>query len=422
LEQALEQLEQGLDLETTARENRALIRRRGVGCAADLLRIVLGYSVLDLSLRLLGIWCVTLGLADISKTALLNRLRKCMPWVGQLVVQLLLQQKVLFPEPSHLRIRLVDASVISQPGSRGTNWRLHLGFDLGGSSLDWAEITDARGGESLTRFVWGPGELCIADRGYAVRKDVGHVLGSGAWLIVRIGWSKLPLEQVSGQPFDLIAWLKQVPSDPTAPARAAAVWVATPQGRFAVRLIARAIPEQAAEEARRRLRKATRKHGRTVDERSLLVAGFVLLVTNLPETVWPAEQVLQFYRFRWQVELYFRRLKSLLHLDQLRAKDPQLAQVYLLGKLLGALLIDRLQRGLARAYPDWFASRDRPLSLWRLTAWLWAEFRNLIRGAITLGAILAVFPKLRRFLCDEPRKRKSQRALALTLLNGLWGC
>lgn len=422
MEQALEQLEQGLDLEATAQENQALIRRRGVGCAADLLRIVLGYSVLDLSLRLLGIWCVTLGLADISKTALLNRLRKCMPWVGQLVVQLLLQQKVLFPEPSHLRIRLVDASVISQPGSRGTNWRLHLGFDLGGSSLDWAEITDAGGGESLTRFAWGPGELCIADRGYAVRKDVGHVLGSGAWLIVRIGWSKLPLELACGQPFDLIAWLKQVPPDPTAPAREAAVWVTTPQGRFAMRLIAQVIPEQAAEEARRRLRKETHKHGRTIDERSLLVAGFVLLVTNLPETVWPAEQVSQCYRFRWQVELYFRRLKSLLHLDQLRAKDPQLAQVYLLGKLLGALLIDRLQRGLARAYPDWFASRDRPLSLWRLTAWLWAEVRNLIRGAITLGAILAVFPKIRRFLCDEPRKRVSQRALALTLLNGLWGC
>jgi hypothetical protein len=392
-----------------------------VGSASDLLRIVLGYSVLDWSLRLLGAWCVVLGLADISKTALRNRLRRCGVWLGKLVVQMLLQQKVLFPPQAHLRIRLVDASVISQPGSRGTDWRLHLGFDLGCSGLDWVEVTDAQGGESLTRFRWGPGELCIADRGYAVRKDVGHVLSSAAWLIVRIGWSKLPLEQGNGQAFDLIAWLKQVSPDPTAAAREAAVWVTTPQGRFAVRLIARAIPPQAAEEARRRLRKASAKHGRTIDDRSLLAAGFVILVTNLPASGWEAEQVLQFYRFRWQVELYFRRLKSLLQLDQLRAKDPQLAQVYLLGKLLGALLINHIQHRLARAYPHWFSAQERPLSLWRLTALLWDEVRHLIRGPITLSAILAVFPRLRRFLCDEPRKRVCQRAFALTLLNGLCG-
>jgi IS4 transposase len=42
---------------------------------------------------------------------------------------------------------------------------------------------------------------------------------------------------------------------------------------------------------------------------------------------------------RWQIELAFKRLKSLLNLDALRAKDPALARSYLLGKLIAALLI-----------------------------------------------------------------------------------
>lgn len=115
--------------------------------AQDLLRIVLGYSVLDWSLRLLGVWCVVLGLADISKTALLKRLRKCKVWLGVLVMAVLMQRRALSPPAQgNLRVKIVDASVISQPGSHGTDWRLHLGFDLGRMCMDWLQITDAKGG------------------------------------------------------------------------------------------------------------------------------------------------------------------------------------------------------------------------------------------------------------------------------------
>nr|MDN1021419.1 transposase [Escherichia coli] len=36
-----------------------------------------------------------------------------------------------------------------------------------------------------------------------------------------------------------------------------------------------------------------------------------------------AEQVADCYRLRWQIELAFKRLKSLLHLDALRAKNAR---------------------------------------------------------------------------------------------------
>ena len=46
------------------------------------------------------------------------------------------------------------------------------------------------------------------------------------------------------------------------------------------------------------------------------------------------------YRFRWQVELVFKRMKSLLDLDGLPAKDENLASTFIYSKVLAALLLD----------------------------------------------------------------------------------
>ena len=53
-----------------------------------------------------------------------------------------------------------------------------------------------------------------------------------------------------------------------------------------------------------------------------------------------ARQLGALYRLRWQIELLFKRLKSLLHLDRLPAKDPALARAWLHAHLLIALLVE----------------------------------------------------------------------------------
>ena len=55
---------------------------------------------------------------------------------------------------------------------------------------------------------------------------------------------------------------------------------------------------------------------------------------------FPTADVLEFYRLRWQIELVFKRLKSLLHLDQLPAKDPDLARCWIYAKIIAALLLE----------------------------------------------------------------------------------
>lgn len=422
LDKELLTLAERIDLNEHARENKALLRCRGIGNAADLLRTILAYAHLDLSLRMLGIWSVLLKISYISKTALLRRLQKCDLWLGKLIMLFLCQLKLDFPTSNPVSIKLRDASVICQPGSKGTDWRVHLGFDLGRMSMDWVEVTDRHGGESFSRFSPQPGEIYLGDRGYAFKSSVGHVLIAGAWLLVRVGWQKLPFEDTQGQPWNLIGWLRQAQLPPGGPPQEVGVWVNTPQGRFALRFLAQALPAEAAEEARRRLRKAAKKNQKGPDERSLFAAGFVLLATNLPVVQWNIAQIFQLYRFRWQIELVFKRLKSLLNLDGLRAKDPQLARVYLLGKILAALMIERLQLSLAKQYAEHFSSLERPLSYWRLTALLVEHTRKIIRGDISQERIFEAFQQILRYLKDEPRKRPSQRTQAQAILAGLCGC
>lgn len=410
-----------VDLEASARSAGALIRRREVKSAAALLRLVLGYAVCDCSLRLLGVCCELWGLGHLSKVALRKRLQHCARWLGTLIVAILQARQLRLPRRPGLCLRIQDATAISEPGSKGTDWRVHLSLNLGQGCLDGMELTDAHGGETLVRFPVRPGEIRLADGGYAHASGMGPVLEAGGQLVVRTNWQNLPLEQENGSRFDLIGWLRELDRT-SAGEQERTVWLSTPQGRFALRLVVGPLPPEKAEEARRRARKAAKKKKHNVDARTLLAAGFVLLVTNLPAARWSAREVLGLYRIRWQVEMLIKRLKSLLVLDGLRAKDPDLAQTYLLGKMLGALLLEQMTGQVTSCAPTEWDDPTRPVSPWRIMALCQEALRSLVRGTITLAKIVKALPRLRRFLADEPRKRRSQWATARALLNALSTC
>lgn len=406
----LQALPPSLDLETTAQETRALLRRRAVRRAVDLLRLVLAYAVCDWSLRLVGAWATLMGIAALSDVAVLKRLQHCRQWLGRIVVDLLQARQVHLQAQPGVRLRLMDGTRVSRPGSKGTDWVLHLSLDVGHLCLDGVEVTDAHSGETLARYPVQPGEIRVGDRGYAYANSLGPVLADGGRLVVRINWQNLPLEWADGSRVDIARLLRDWPAQQ---ARVEyALGLPTAQGRFAVRLILAALPQEAADRARQQIYKTHSKKGRTPDERTLLAAGFTLVLTNLPADTWPVQEVLALYRVRWQVEILIKRLKSMGHLDHLRAKDPQLAQVYLLGKLLAALFVDHLTQQAKRRCPAWFQSCERPLNIWRLSALELDAFRALVRGPLTPDQIVQALPRLERFLCDRPRKRKQQLAVS----------
>ena len=332
------------DLETTARETGALQRRRGVPSAQALLRLAFAYAVTGRSLRATALWAATAGVAQLSDVALCQRLRRAAPWCGRLLAQQLAKQTVLRKDqwPAAVPIRLVDATTVSRPGSTGTDFRVHLQFDLGTLTVTDVTLTDAQGGESLKQCRLQPGEIGVGDRGYAHRQGIAAVAAAQAWVIVRLNWQNVPLQHPEGTPFDLLGQLDRLaPGEigewtlQTAPAK---------DGTPAIpgRLIAVRKSAPAAEASRRKLLAAARKKGKTPAARTLAAAAFVFVFTTVPAAQLAAPEVLEVYRFRWQIELAFKRLKGLLALDEMAAKDPALCRTFLCIKLLGALLVDQL--------------------------------------------------------------------------------
>src|SRR6266545_3424254 len=154
------------DLEASARASGALRRRRAVRSAAVLLRLVLADVLSGWPLRLVAAWAAVVGLGHLSDVALLDRLRGTRGWLGALVAGLVADGRTAaLGRP--VRLRLVEATTVSRPGSTGTDWRVHLSLSLAPLAIDGLELTDGHGAEALGRHPAGPGDIQVADRGHA---------------------------------------------------------------------------------------------------------------------------------------------------------------------------------------------------------------------------------------------------------------
>ncbi len=320
----------------------AITRLRAIQSATDLLRLILVYAWNDWSLRNTAAWAKRMGLANLSDVAVLNRLRHAPAWLGGILDQWFRSQGIGTALKSRFRLVLTDGSTIQRPGSPGTTWRLHAQWNLGTGQWEHVELTDAHGAESLTRLRLRPDDVVLADRNYAKPTALAWIVAQKAHVIVRFGWNALRFQTLHGEPWSVLDAVRRLRD-----ATPGEWWVQIPGTKdrppLTVRIVAMRKSPQAAEKARRKARKDARDHGYTVAQETLEAADYVLILTTLTEAAADAAEILELYRLRWQIEIAFKRLKSLLHIDELRAFDPDLAQTYLLAKLLGAVLVDAIR-------------------------------------------------------------------------------
>jgi hypothetical protein len=340
-EQLQKHLPPDFDLEKTARARRAFTRARGVKDVATLLHLAMAYGGCGMSLRETCAWAAAVGLAKLKDPSLIDRLCNAAPWLGDIVVALIAQQATLPAKRwAGYRLRALDATTICQPGADRTTWRLHVGFDLATRQVDHIELTDVHGGESLQRLTYRPGEIVLADRGYARARHLRLAKQDGADFIVRTGWNAVRFKGADGGQFDLFATL-HAQKDQQGEVRVRVDEGPHVMEPLELRLIIwRKSPEHAQAEQDRLLKNA-KKRGTKVDPRSLEAAKYVMLLTSLPDEAFPVSDVLAIYRFRWQIELAFKRMKSLAGLDELAAKKPELAQAWIYARLITFLIAER---------------------------------------------------------------------------------
>src|SRR3954471_13223283 len=150
--EVLARLPADLDLDDLAMESKAIQPRREVVDGAALLRIALARGPGGLSLRQTAARASMQGIAELSNPGVKYRLDQATDFLA-LLVERLLAAKVPGPElrwPGRT-LRLADGTCVSEPGSTGTDWRVHGVFDLGRGGFSHLELTDVHGAEALER-------------------------------------------------------------------------------------------------------------------------------------------------------------------------------------------------------------------------------------------------------------------------------
>jgi Transposase DDE domain len=399
-----EELLQDLPAESVqmARAFKAFVRAKKVKTPAQLLRMVFLYCGLDKPLREVA-GTFTALYESITDQSVAERLRACGPWV-QAMLRQMIPMAAVEPLPSGRRFVVIDASSIQAPGATGTDHRLHLAMDL--VSLQFLEVlvSDVHTGETLKHFTFAPGDVAVADRGYAQCQGMHAAVAQGADLIVRLNPFSVVLSDTAGAPVELGVTLKRQRMETL---RTLAVTLCAAGGQHEVRgwVHAYRLNAEQANRARHKCRQGHKKG--TPSAASLLLAGWVLVFTTLAPAVLTAQTIMALYRCRWQVEIAIKRWKSVLDVDALRAKATSpLAEVWLHGKLLYALMLERRMR---RQLGDSWGRLDRQRvgTWWRVWGMLKDEIGPMITGALfwkedAWAACLKV-------LVERPRRRTLQR-------------
>jgi Transposase DDE domain len=334
------------DWEELGRSTGAVTRLRGFDSLNNLLRTLLLHVGCGWSLRETAVQAQLAGIAEVSDVTLLNRLRQAEDWLRQLCQRLWKDNGVnLEPALKDRPVRLVDATTVKEPGKTGGQWRIHYSLRLPTLECDHFELTPTRGqnaGERLGRFGFQEGEVVMADAGYSNPPGVAAVVSQGADVCVRLNPASLPLRDEAGRPFRLLTQLKKLQR-----AGEVAEWkVSVGWGEQGIvgRLCGVRKSEEAVQRAQRRLtRKQQQGKGQATPE-AREYACYVLVFTTLPSPQATTRQVLECYRLRWQIELTFKRLKSIVQLGHVPKLDERSSRAWLYGKLFVALLSQKLAR------------------------------------------------------------------------------
>jgi AcrR family transcriptional regulator len=294
------------DLDGLAVETGALERRRGVGDGERLLRTLLLYGVPHASIARVAQEAKRLNLADMSGPGLFYRIKNAERFLAAVFERLLVHTCEKVETWKGLRLAAVDATPLSGPGATGTDQRLHAAYDLGAGRPLHVDLTGPEGGETFRRFLdVGPGSLVLADQGYGHGPGIVPLLLSGANVLVRFNFYSIRLLDLDG--VKITPERAESMLDPEGTIEFEAM---LPGWDRPVRIFGARNPEGEG----------------------------VWLLTDLPESVLKASEVREVYSRRWQIELYFKRLKSLLDLDDLASRSGPTARPWVWIKLILATL------------------------------------------------------------------------------------
>ena len=329
-----------------------------------LLRVLMLHVGCGFSMRETVVRAKQARLAELSAVALFKRLRKSKDWLYRLCCALFEERGLRIQPPPNQRLRLLDSTTVKEPGKTGSLWRIHYSFQWPSLSCDYFKITTTEGdgtGESLQQFPLAPQDYVLADRGYCQARGIHFATNRRAYVAIRLSQHNIRLLEQSGSELQLAQklrtirktgqigqWRAFIPLEDSAPVPVRVCVIR--KNRTAIAL------------AEKKLRRRASKRGTELEPETLFYAQYVMVLTTFPEQDFPAAVILEWYRFRWQIELVFKRFKQIAQLGHLPKYDEESAKAWLYGKLFVALLTEKLIHHACAISPWGYLLEGAPLS------------------------------------------------------------
>lgn len=234
------------------------------------------------------------------------------------------------------RVHTIDATTLCGPGATGADARIHTVMELASLRISKIETTDEHGGETLARFEWEPNDLVIGDRGYSHARGIEKVVRQGGAVLVRLNWNSIALRWSDHERANVLSWLQTLQGH-GCHERTAYFPTSDGKGAISGRVIARKLTDDEAAQAVDRLR---REHKASeITPEMLEGSQYMVLFTTSRLTAFDC---IELYRLRWQIELLFKRWKSLCGFDRLPnyRDDTILAWIYL--KIILGIIVERM--------------------------------------------------------------------------------
>jgi hypothetical protein len=325
-------------------EEKAIQRKRGITSPGDLMMLCLFHLLNGCSLVEVSEIARLTKLGIVSDVAFMKRFENCNNWFKWILSRLMLLTVGLiqYIKPEWLeeyRVLAVDASDIKEKGRSGRIYRFHFALDIFKMESVYYSITSQNTGETLKNYNLSSKDLVIADRAYSSLKGMDHCIKSDASFVLRLRKNNFKIYDDTGAEINLLQYLQKLEGKNTLDLRVNVNMDKDQQ--TPIRVCAIRKTEDNIVSTKKRIKDIERRKQTVIAADTKEFNEYIVLVTNLPERI-PSEQVLELYRLRWQVEIHFKRLKSILDFGELPKRREESVMAWLNGKIMIALLMEKI--------------------------------------------------------------------------------
>ena len=312
--------------------------------------------------------------------------------------------------PEELREIWRGCGSASEQGEAALKITLRLDLATGllcGLSLHDGRCHDSAAAHSVTNLPRAA--LYLADLGFFRLERLQQIVAQQAFFLSRLR-AGTKLYNAQGQELDLPGWLAT--QEPTVDVPV----LLGKRQQLLARLLAVRVPQEVADQRRRRLREEAKRKGQMVSTERLALADWTIFITNVPVEMLSLAEALIVARARWQIELLFKLWKSHGRIDEARSGKPWRVICDVYAKLL-AMVIQHWTWLLSLwGYPDRSlakAAQTVQKYALQLVSGLWSQ-RRTIETLETIARCLAKGCRM------NPRKKHPntyQLLLAVTELS-----